>query len=240
MHEVEERSKLLESPVRSEIVAALRRRQALGGMTAAELADRVALHVTTVRFHLDRLVQAGLVTSATAPCGVGRPRRRYALPTKGAPAGGPHALLAGVLVEAAAGALDGAPVGPREAGARWARDHATAEGLADDGPATTPRRVRTKVGRVLGVLDAWGYAPAATLDDDGCGATLRLADCPFRSLAAAHPEVVCAIHHGLLRGALDAIGERDAALRLRPFVEPRLCCAHVRVRSVPCAEGAPV
>lgn len=226
---------MLDSAVRRSLVEALRRRRAHGGLTAAELADRVALHVTTVRFHLGRLEHAGLVVSESVRRGVGRPRRVYALPGDVVPTDGPHALLAAVLVETSAGALGGAPVSPRAAGARWAIEHVPAHGL--DGEA--PRGLRAKVGRVLSVLDAWGYAPEMTIDEGGRTATVRLSGCPFLPLAEAHPEVVCGIHHGLLAGALEAVGGRDATVRLRPFVEPRRCCAQISLRAPRPPRGAP-
>ena len=46
----------------------------LPGLTAAELARLVDLHVTTVRFHLGLLVQGGLVESEFRAGPVGRPR----------------------------------------------------------------------------------------------------------------------------------------------------------------------
>ena len=50
------------------------------GFTAAELGAQVGLHVTTVRFHLDQLVAAGLVESAVRrEGGAGRPRKVYSL-----------------------------------------------------------------------------------------------------------------------------------------------------------------
>ena len=58
---------LLASPVRRALVDALAHVEGgdrTPGLTAAELADEVALHVTTVRFHLDQLVAAGLVEAA--------------------------------------------------------------------------------------------------------------------------------------------------------------------------------
>src|SRR5699024_9552092 len=51
------------------------------GLSAQELAGAMGLHLTTVRFHLDQLVAAGLLTAAQArPVGAGRPRKLYAVP----------------------------------------------------------------------------------------------------------------------------------------------------------------
>ena len=69
---------LLASPVRRKIVDALALADGdadTPGFTAAELGAEVGLHVTTVRFHLDQLVAAGLVESAVRrEGGAGRPR----------------------------------------------------------------------------------------------------------------------------------------------------------------------
>ena len=46
-------------------------------------------------------------------------------------------------------------------------------------------------------------------------------------MAAAHPEIVCAIHLGLMRGVLEAAGETGVAVSLEPFVEPTLCTVAV-------------
>jgi len=74
---------LLASPVRRRLVDALANADTgttTPGLTAAELGGRVGLHVTTVRFHLDQLVAAGLVESAVRrEGGAGRPRKVYSL-----------------------------------------------------------------------------------------------------------------------------------------------------------------
>ena len=79
---------LLASPVRREIIDTLANlRPAPGapagsqvGQTAAQLAGHLDLHVSTVRFHLDQLVAAGLLhTSFERGVVAGRPRKEYAV-----------------------------------------------------------------------------------------------------------------------------------------------------------------
>src|SRR3954449_9852427 len=70
-------------------------------LTATELAERLGLHANTVRLHLERLREAGLVDVEPVHRGtVGRPQHVYSL-APGAPgvAFDPpsHALLAGLL-----------------------------------------------------------------------------------------------------------------------------------------------
>src|SRR5438045_9065145 len=71
------------------------------GCSAQELADTLGLHANTVRLHLDRLREAGLVDVEPVHRGtVGRPQHLYFL-AAGAPGLGfdppAHALLAGLL-----------------------------------------------------------------------------------------------------------------------------------------------
>src|SRR5438128_9213203 len=71
------------------------------GLSAQELADSLGIHANTVRLHLDRLREAGLVDVEAVHRGtVGRPQHLYFL-AGGAPGLGfdppAHALLAGLL-----------------------------------------------------------------------------------------------------------------------------------------------
>ncbi|HEY8951402.1 MAG TPA: hypothetical protein VIP78_02435, partial [Candidatus Dormibacteraeota bacterium] len=51
--------------------------------------------------------------------------------------------------------------------------------------------------------------------------------CPFREVAESNQQVVCAVHLGMLKGALTEMGAPLEATRLDPFVEPTLCVAHL-------------
>lgn len=221
---------LLTSPTRRALLEELQRFAegnddpvGAGGMTAAQLADRIGLHVTTVRFHLDQLDLAGLVLSHfTTAFGVGRPRKVYlAAPRTPEPTGSAShlKLLAGLLTESFS-----ADLSPSEVGERWAREHVT---LRDDGPATTPGEWLTKLGRLIDVLRRWGYSTNLTTTDGGRGCRIDLVDCPFMELARANPDVVCGIHRGLLSGVLDQLGENQVEVSLQPFVGPSLCHAFV-------------
>ena len=192
-------------------------------MTAAELAGVLELHVSTVRFHVDQLVEAGLLEAGfTRGFGVGRPRKVYSVaPGSLDVSGDEHAtrLLAGLLT-----ATFGQPSTPDEAGEAWSRENVPG---TDEPPAATPGQWLGKVGHMIDVLQEWGYTPDVATLDGGRTARVDLRHCPFLDLAETHPAVVCGIHRGLMRGALHQLGEPEARISLEPFVEPRLCRAHV-------------
>jgi predicted ArsR family transcriptional regulator len=53
-------------------------------------------------------------------------------------------------------------------------------------------------------LDALGFDPAVVADDGQV--TVAFAHCPFRELAEANPEIVCALHQGLVEGLVTTLG----------------------------------
>lgn len=239
---------LLDSPVRREIVDLLANLPTIpddGGhlpaLTAADLAHHIGLHVTTVRFHLDLLVQGGLLESEFRSGRVGRPRKVYRFkPGSLTPASPTEAYqaLAELLAESWNASEDGRPLSPEQAGRRWAQTHAERE-PGDEVPAGSPGAWLGKVGRTVDMLGRWGYTPELRTTDQGRTAELTLVDCPFLALAQTNPEVVCGVHQGLLRGAMDAIGEADTEVGLRPFVGPGRCLATITTRAEFGASDAP-
>ncbi|HET7736662.1 MAG TPA: helix-turn-helix domain-containing protein [Nocardioidaceae bacterium] len=201
------------------------------GLSAAELASLAGVHVTTVRFHIDRLTRAGAVRSRVdADHAVGRPGRRYWLTTDQHVTRGPDddhfKLLAGLLSESFRRSPEGEQPSPEQVGERWAAQHVPAILGLDDGdrtPARTPGEWLGKVGMLVDLLLAWGYDPVLSTEDGGTSALLRLRDCPFLELARADQEVICGTHLGLVRGALRDLGETDGDVQLEPFSDPPLC-----------------
>jgi predicted ArsR family transcriptional regulator len=216
------------SGARHAALAVLSRRRLLEALQASnepldvrELAAAVGLHITTARFHLDVLERAGLISRAAARAGrPGRPRQLYAAALSAEATEG-HRQLAVLLAAVLAGDPDGGPCRAEQAGRWWADAQLPAdEGLSED-QATR---------RVAALFDRVGFAPRPVSSERQ--RSLEMAACPFRDVARAHPEVVCSIHLGLLRGALRRSGlsaEQAGQAVLRPFVEPELCIADMPV-----------
>ncbi|MFF4545349.1 helix-turn-helix transcriptional regulator [Streptomyces sp. NPDC001406] len=185
-------------------------------VTASALAKVCALHVNTVREHLDALVDAGLATrEASSPSGRGRPAFRYrARPPQESPAREYAGLAAVLAAQIARSSAD-----PRRdalaAGEQW--------GLlltARQTPTADPKEART---RLLDLLEEIGFAPEADAD----ARRVRLRRCPFVETAREHPGVICGVHEGLVRAGLAALGGAPQEVELLPFAEPDACRLHL-------------
>lgn len=217
---------IAENPALSRALADERRAQlveelqdAPDGLGAQELARRLGLHANTVRWHLGVLHDAGAVSSAPAQAGVrGRPRILYRL-NPGVRAGGrdEYRLLASILSGTVADERDG-PAHAARAGHAWGRYL-----VARPSPLVHLSEEQA-VEHVTSLLDEQGFAAEAD------GSAIRMHRCPFHDLAETHPEVVCAVHRGLISGALDELGSQLEVEGLDVFVEPDLCVARLRRR----------
>ena len=209
---------VLSSPVRRAIHEHLLSRP--DGATAAELAEMLGQHITTTRFHVDRLIHAGVVAWFHERAGTaGRPTKRYVAvePSRGV---APYRLLAQVLAAAVS-----SEASPEAAGYEWA--------LAETSSGATPPPAGSvgawlgKVGAVVDLLDDWGYGADIGVSAGGQVVEIGLNECPFRELAAQQPDVVCAVHRGLIRGALAAAGEPGVGVDLTVFMTPDRCLARL-------------
>lgn len=190
-------------------------REAPDGADVAELAARLGLHPNTVRWHLGALAESGRVSSTPLPrAGRGRPRILYRLePDREPGTSDEYRLLATVL----AGAVEG-PAAAERAGHAWGRYLV---------PRPLPLvRTTDAVARatVTGLLAEQGFEPETTDTE------IHMRRCPFHDLAEARPEVVCAVHRGLIDGALEELGSDLRVDGLDVFVEPDLCVARLSAR----------
>jgi predicted ArsR family transcriptional regulator len=189
---------------REAILEALR--DARDGLDTNQLAERVELHPNTIRWHLGLLTDAGLVQATPERRhGRGRPSVVHRLTGDGTARGrDEYRLLATMLTDVVAAESDG-EARAYEAGVRWGRHLRQSEpaaGIAD-------------------LLDQQGFAAEQN------GDTIEMRRCPFYALAESSPQVICTLHHGIIDGALAEADSDETVDRLDPFVEPRLCIAHL-------------
>lgn len=194
-----------------------------GPVDAAELAGQLELHVTTVRFHLDALCEQGVVErTRIASTGVGRPRTGY-IAAQGQL---DYQILAEVLALELGDTADKRRRRAQRAGRRWAKG-ITARLAAEPPAAQAGEVLDRRAQRTTEVFQRMGFGPELLSSASADRRTIRLHGCPVRELAAAHPEVGCALHLGLLEGLVADRQSSSLQAELEPFVEPELCIAHV-------------
>jgi predicted ArsR family transcriptional regulator len=186
-------------------------------LSVREMATRLSLHPNTVRPHLRRLQEAGLVASETSRgAAVGRPQTLFTVVHREQPEGRDYRLLADIL----AGLL----TSPR------ARDRAETQarewGAYLAGRSVPRPGARRAVGPNLAMLqealaDA-GFDPRfRRRGPDTVEISMR--DCPFRDLLEEHRDLVCAVHRGLLEGILGASRPPLSLTSFQPLAERATC-----------------
>lgn len=214
---VRRRYRALADPSRARILAELAQGEPLD---TRRLAKSLGLHVNTVRVHLGVLAEAGLVAAETLPRqGRGRPRLAYRAVGEPHDDGGRrYRLLAEILTTLVA--RDGGAAGAQleEIGEAWGGH------LVDSPPPGAELTDAEALDRMLALLAEVGFQPEL---ETGRRRRILMRPCPFLELARRHPEVVCPIHLGLMRGALAELGAATRATRLQPFVRDDLCVAHL-------------
>lgn len=182
-------------------------------VSIAELAQQLEVHANTIRFHLETLIERGLVEQVeTRAEGPGRPALRVRAVAAMDPdgprnyAGLAHALVSGL--------------GHHPDGARLALDTGRAWGAA---AARAGGGSLEPVARLTEILDDLGFAP-----EHATPGQIGLRHCPFLEVAKASPDVVCPVHLGMMRGVLDELGSQVTVERLQPFETPDRCVAHLR------------
>ena len=186
----------------------------------------VARHV--VRFHLDKLAEAGLlaVDYARPPGrrgpGAGRPAKLYRRSARELAVSLPQRdyELAGRLLARAVTDAEREGIAVGLALGRAARRAGRALGdraRRVAGARPTPLDLRAAA---TGVLVECGYEPRV----DGTG--LVLVNCPFHGLVAEHTDLVCGMNLELLSGLLEGLHDLDLEARLEPT--PGLCCVRLR------------
>jgi predicted ArsR family transcriptional regulator len=197
-----------------------------GEVSREEAAAGVGIQRQLAAFHLDKLVDAGLLDTTyrrlsgrTGP-GAGRPAKLYrrsssehsvSLPPR-------HYDLAAELLASAV----------EEAGDRPARaaltDVARRFGRRLGGELRSHLGSRASRERRLTALadslDGYGYQPRRE------GSAVRLTNCPFHAWAEGHRDLVCGMNMSLINGVVEGMEAKD----LVPCLDPRPgeCCVTVR------------
>lgn len=168
--------------------------------STADIAEVLDLHPNSVRPHLERMRDVGLLDVETDPTGsVGRPQHRYSL-APAAPSLGLEPPAFPLLARLLAGMAAAAELEPDDAAAAA---RSTGRAMATDRLRRTPGD--SCVAALADALDELGFDPAVAAGDGA--ATIAFTHCPFAELAEAYPELVCHLHRGLVEGFVAEWGD---------------------------------
>jgi predicted ArsR family transcriptional regulator len=189
-----------------------------------EAADAVKVPVHTAKFHLDRLVEEGLLEvefrrlSGRRGPGAGRPSKLYRRSSREFVVSLPerrYDLVGHILANAVDRAGNGVELSDAlhesasDEGHRLAGEAAPASGSGLE--------------RLAEALSSQGYEPRV-VDD-----VLLLANCPFDALAKEHTDLVCSLNRSFVQGVADGLGCTGVEACLEP--EDGLCCVRGKMGS---------
>lgn len=184
-----------------------------------EMSRRLSLHPNTLRPHLRRLEEAGLVThEVRKSAAVGRPQTLYSAQDTQGEEGRSYRLLAEMMLGLAR--RRGASAQAKQLASEWGGYL-----LAQSGPGSKPG-VQAPARRNLALLQEAmaraGFEPRfRRLPGGSIEVTLR--DCPFRDLAEDYRDVVCTLHRGLVEGMMAGLKPALTLKEFKPLVERGIC-----------------
>lgn len=192
-----------------------------------EAAGELGISRSLAAFHLDKLVDAGLLgteyrrlTGRSGP-GAGRTSKLYrrsehdislSLPQRD------FALLARLLADSAE---SDRPVDPDF---QPAHGYGRSLGLGSRTGGRPPRGASRLLASVEAILDRLGFAPYRPSADE-----IRLRNCPFDPLSREYTSVVCGVGQALMAGIAEGVGEDR--LHVSREAHPDRCCGVITVAS---------
>lgn len=190
-----------------------------------EAAEHVGISRKLAAFHLDKLVQIGLLDAHYARpagrsgAGAGRSSKMYepseielevSVPQRR------YDVLGRILVEAMSSAQSSET--PHEAATRVAVERGTELGTqVRERHGLRPVGAERGLSTAASVLDDYGYEPYRETPS-----SIALRNCPFHDLAGMAPGLVCDVNRSFLEGLLRGLGNESLEARLSP--KPGECC----------------
>lgn len=187
-----------------------------GAVSRDQAASGVEVPRHTAKFHLDRLVDEGLLvtefkrlTGRSGP-GAGRPAKLYRRSGREVVVSVPsrrYDLAGQVLADAVERNLAGTPMPD------------ALQGAADDAARSVAEEWPAARDGLVAALTVLGYEP----QESGAGTGLR--NCPFGRLAAEHRDLVCGVNLSFVTALAQRLGGSELAVE--PVAPGRGCCVHL-------------
>jgi predicted ArsR family transcriptional regulator len=188
-----------------------------------EAATGIGISRALAAFHLDRLVDEGLLSAEfrrrsgrTGP-GAGRPAKLYRRAEAEISVSIPerrYEVAARIMADAFEAASGGRLSRELTAAARAAGRSVGMAARRAAGPRAGRGRLREAL---VGALRGQGYEPGPST-----AATITLANCPFHALVAEHRTLVCGMNLAMAEGILSGVGPTGLEAHLDPAVGR--CC----------------
>ena len=187
-------------------------RETPDAVTASHIAELFDIHPNVARHHLDRLVDDGYLSVTSrrpegrSGPGAGRPAKHYSATSKEVSVQFParrYDLLSELLVRVIE------EIAPEDAGAvaervghTYGRELAAEIGLPSDAGFEAAAQAVARA--MMGV----GFGTEAHVDQR----LLVTSFCPFGTTATNHPEIVCKLDQGIVRGLMESANAPTAAV----------------------------
>jgi predicted ArsR family transcriptional regulator len=173
-------------------------------LSTADIADALELHPNTVRPHLERMREVGLLElDADSRGTVGRPQHRWFL-APDAPSLGMEPPAFRLLARLLAGVAAGSGVDTEQVAAVGRMAGRSA------GAARAAAGAQSCLEALVDELADLGFDPA--VGDDGTTTSIGFSNCPFRELAEAFPDLVCHLHRGIVEGVVEGVPNAEIAV----------------------------
>ncbi len=196
-----------------------------------EAADHVGISRKLAAFHLDKLVERGLLTAhyARPPGrtgrGAGRSSKFYEPSNLEVEVSIPerrYDIVGEIMVDALAGDSEESPkVAARRIA--YERGHAIGEDVKEQLRLRPPGSKRA-LSVAEETLAGYGYEPYRVTED-----TISLRNCPFHELSRRAPDLVCGLNREFIDGLLRGLGNDTVEAALEPT--PGECCVKLRART---------
>ena len=186
-------------------------------VSVRELSTRLQLHPNTLRPHLRRLEEIGLVSrEVRRSSNVGRPQTLYSVLESRPAEGRDYRLLAEIL----AGLLAGKRSQERaqKLAREWGRYLAVQSGPKPGAKVPARRNLAVLQEAMAGA----GFDPRFHRKNKQV-VEVSLRDCPFRDFMEDHRDLVCAVHRGLLEGMLESLTPPLRLTEFAPLAERSVC-----------------
>jgi len=186
-------------------------------VSVREMSGRLTLHPNTIRPHLRRLEEAGLVAHEVRKGGsAGRPETLYTVRDVADEETRDYRLMAEMLAGVVTGkrALERAAAIAREWGA-----YLVGQGRPKPG---TRAAGTLNLALLQEAMARAGFDPRFRRTG-ARSVEIALRACPFRDLADEHRELVCTLHRGLIEGIVAGVQPPLAVKAFKPFAERGIC-----------------